>query len=108
MPRTDRRIRVTVNWTLHPQLIKRLQYQADHELTPRGKRRSISSIVEQALAEYLAIPLANPELPEQPLELCPQCEKGILREGACRLCNYHRYPRGRDKHRRKPPQTHNL
>lgn len=92
--RTERRIRVCVNWTLHPELVKRLQAQAQTELTPRGKRRSISSIVEQALAEYLAVPLANPDLPEQPLELCPRCEQGILREGICRLCNYRR-PRAR-------------
>lgn len=105
MPRrTENRIRISVNWTLHPELVKALQRRAQSERTPMGKRRSISSIVEQALAEYLAIPLANEQLPQAPLELCPTCEQGVLRDGICRICNWRRND-PRPPHRRPRPRA---
>jgi len=75
---------------------ERHQQQIDNGLYLRLREqaltegRSMTSIVEQALAEYLAIPLANPDLPEQPVELCPSCEKGVLWRRRCSVCGWRR------------------
>ena len=76
-----------VHWYLHAGLLDRLERVAEEQ--GRAPRR----VVEDALAQYLYVPLANPELPEQPVELCPACERGILHDHACRECGWHRDPR---------------
>jgi hypothetical protein len=73
-----------VSWDLHPVLIEAVRLRAVEE------GRSITSVVEQALAEHLHIPLANRDLPEQRVELCPACEKGVIWDGRCAVCNWHR------------------
>ena len=55
--------------------------------------RTLNSIVEQALANLLFVPPAFPDLPEQPIELCARCEKGVLYASRCPVCGWHRYPR---------------
>lgn len=55
--------------------------------------RTLVSIIEQALAEYLNVPLADRELPEQAVELCPRCERGVLNNGRCAECRWRRDPR---------------
>lgn len=55
--------------------------------------RTQNAIVEQALAEYLNVPLADRDLPEQPVELCAACERAVLNNGRCRECGWHRDPR---------------
>lgn len=84
---THRRTKPRIFLTPHAELLRRAREQARYE------HRSVTSIVEQALAELFAIPLANPELPEAPAELCPSCERGVIFEGRCPVCGWHRYPR---------------
>lgn len=76
-----------VRWTLHPRLFEQIKERAERE------QRSINSLVEQALAEFMHVPLAFPELPEQPVELCPQCEQAVLHHRRCNRCGWHRDPR---------------
>lgn len=76
-----------IGWKIHPGLLDALQARADAE-----SRKQVS-VLEEALAKHLAIPLAHPELPEMPVELCPACEKGVINRGRCAVCNWHRYPR---------------
>lgn len=59
----------------------------------RSEGRRQMAIVEQALAEYLNVPLANRNLPEASVELCANCERGVLNEGRCADCGWHRYTR---------------
>lgn len=73
------------HWHLHPGLYDRLVKYAEKE------DRTLTAIVEQALAEYLAVPLANRDLPEQPVELCPKCERTLIRQGRCRHCGWRRH-----------------
>jgi hypothetical protein len=73
--------------TFHPELWERVRR---HALL---NNRTNVSVVEQALAEHLAIPLADPDLPEQPVELCPRCEKGVLWQGKCPVCSWRRVER---------------
>jgi hypothetical protein len=84
-------MRAEVHWTIHPALLERLKARADAD------GRKVSAVVEQACAEYLAIPLANRDLPEQPCELCPNCKTGVLRLGICPACNWRRNPEARDR-----------
>jgi hypothetical protein len=72
---------------LHAGLLDRLERIAEEQGRPPRK------VVEHALANYLAVPLAHRDLPEQPCEMCPACERGVLRNGACRECGWHREPR---------------
>ena len=74
-------------WWLHSGLLDRLERVAEEQ------GRAPRKVVEDALARHLAVPLANRELPEQPVEMCPACERGVLHDGACRECNWHREPR---------------
>ena len=76
-----------VFWHLHAGLLDRLERVAEEQ------GRAPRKVVEHALAKYLAVPLANRELPEQPVEMCPACERGVLHDGACRECGWHREPR---------------
>ena len=76
-----------VSWNIHAGLLARLRDTAKYE------QRSLIGVLEQALAKHLAVPLANPDLPEQACELCPACERGVLSHGRCAECNWHRYPR---------------
>ena len=76
-----------VSWSIHPGLLARLRDRAGYE------QRSVISVLEEALAKHLAVPLANPALPEQPVELCPACERGVLNHGRCPGCNWHRNPK---------------
>ena len=59
----------------------------------RKEGRPKNALIEQALAEYLNVPLANRELPEQAVELCPACQQGVLNDGRCRGCRWRRDPR---------------
>ena len=77
--------KVTLN--IHAGLLARLRDRAAYE------RRSLISVLEEALAKHLAVPLANPSLPEQPCELCPACERGVLSHGRCTECGWHRNPK---------------
>jgi hypothetical protein len=76
-----------IRWCLHDGLIARLDERAARE----GRNRKL--LVEQALAEYLDVPLAHPDLPEQPVEMCPECERGIIHDGRCLNCRWWRRPR---------------
>jgi hypothetical protein len=76
-----------VAWRLNAALLDRLEQQAEKE----GRR--LTMIIEQALAEYLNVPLANRKLPEQAVELCAHCERGVLNEGRCGNCGWHRLSR---------------
>ena len=55
--------------------------------------RSQNALIEQALAEFLNVPLANRDLPEQPVEICANCQRGVLNEGRCGDCGWHRLTR---------------
>ena len=75
-------------WRVHEGLLDRLALQA------RTSHRTPTSIVEQALAEYLSVPLASRDLPAQPVELCPHCHRGLITDtGRCLQCRWHRDPR---------------
>ena len=77
-----------IAWRLNSALLDRLDERCRKE-----NRRQIS-IIEQALAEYLNVPLANRELPEQPVEICGNCEKGVLDDRLrCADCGWHRLTR---------------
>jgi hypothetical protein len=78
--------RVASFW-VNAALVDRLEEQS------RKDGRARNSIVEQALAEYLNVPLADRDLPEQAVELCPNCLQGVLNEGRCRECRWRRDPR---------------
>ena len=94
MPRARR----NVTWTLHPVLVERMRQRAADE------NRPLVSVVEQALAELFAIPLADPNLPEAPAELCPACQRGVLWAGKCPVCSWRRVERPGWKKNR--PQEH--
>jgi len=76
-----------IRWRMHDGLMARLDQRA------AGEGRTRMQLVEQALAEFLDVPLAHPELPEQPVELCPECEAGIMHDGKCGNCGWWRRPR---------------
>lgn len=76
----------SVNITPHPEITRLLQAEADAE------HRSLTSLIEQCAAEHLMIPLAHPDLPEQPAELCPHCERGVIYNDQCPVC--HKWIRG--------------
>lgn len=77
----------SITWAVNDALLDRLR----RERRTTGRREI--SIVEQALAEYLNVPLANRDLPEQPVEICPQCQRGVLHYGRCAECRWRRDPR---------------
>ena len=52
--------------------------------------RTTTSIVEQALAEFLAVPISVVGTPAGPLELCYICERGVLFHGRCPHCTWKR------------------
>jgi HAMP domain-containing protein len=68
-------------------LIERLNARA------RMDARKPSALIEQALAEFLNVPLASRDLPRQPVELCPSCQRGVLNNDRCNECSWHRDPR---------------
>ena len=68
-------------------LIERLDARARLD----GRHRI--NLIEQALAEFLSVPLANRELPEQPVELCGNCQHAVLNYGRCPECKWRRDPR---------------
>ena len=76
-----------VSWCVHSGLLERLEDARRKEDRPKN------ALIEQALAEYLNVPLANRELPEQPVEVCPACQRGVLNYGRCRECRWRRDPR---------------
>ena len=92
-----------ITFKLNAALIDRLNEERHRE------GRSQNAIVEQALAEFLNVPLANRDLPERPVELCPRCEQGVLNEGHCAGCNWRREERpGWRKNRPvRAPETEN-
>lgn len=76
-----------IRWCLHAGLVQRLDQRAASE----GRARKL--LVEQALAEYLSVPLADVNLPEQNCELCPECERGLIHDGRCLNCGWWKRPR---------------
>ena len=76
-----------IAWRLNSDLLDRLE-----ALSHKDNVRQII-LIEQALAEFLNIPLADRRLPEQPLELCASCERGVMNEGRCGNCGWHRLTR---------------
>lgn len=95
-----------VFWHLHAGLLDRLEQVAEEQ------GRAPRKVVEHALANYLAVPLAYRERPEQPCEMCPVCERGVLHNGGCRECGWHREARpwhrrtrARDTKRRRSFRT---
>lgn len=69
-------------------LIERLDSRA------RLDGRNRINLIEQALAEYLNVPLADRDLPAQPVELCPACQRALIDDnGRCQACRWHRDPR---------------
>lgn len=75
-----------VFWHLHTGLLDRLERVAEEQ------GRAPRKVVEQALAEYLNVPLAYRDLPEAPVEMCPACERTVLDDGVCRGCGWRRVP----------------
>lgn len=76
-----------IAWRLNGDLLDRLE-----ALSRKDNVRQII-LIEQALAEFLNIPLADRRLPQQTLELCAQCERGVMNEGRCGHCGWHRLTR---------------
>jgi hypothetical protein len=76
-----------IHWRVNDALLNRLEAKA------RTEDRHQIALIEQALAEYLNVPLANRELPEQPVEVCANCRQGVLHEGRCAECRWRRDPR---------------
>ena len=102
------RKRATVNLSLHPELHRRLQREAATTTTPLGKQRTMTAIIEQALAEYLAVPIANLEIEEAPLELCPACERGLLWGRHCYECGWIRKRKDKRAPVKRIPLAHDM
>jgi hypothetical protein len=62
---------------LHPELLRRAEDKAVME------DRTMTSVIEQALAELLAVPVADPAFPPGPVEVCRACRKGVLWRNRC-------------------------
>jgi len=62
---------------LHPELSRRAEDIAVLE------DRTLTSVIEQALAELLYVPIADPALPEAPVEICHDCRRGVVWLGRC-------------------------
>jgi hypothetical protein len=69
---------------LHPELSRRVEDIAVLE------ERTVTSVVEQVLAEYLYVPVADPTFPEAPVEICHECRRGVVWLGRCPLCHWRR------------------
>lgn len=80
-------MKTKIAWRINTALLARLNRAC------RTEHRRHISIIEQALAEYLNVPVANRDLPQQPVELCGNCERGVLNEGRCGDCGWHRLTR---------------
>lgn len=86
MPKPESTARIHWNLAIEPRLLKATsQYGIEHDLKPR-------QVVELALAHLLAIPPAIPNV-DIGAVLCPQCERGVICQGKCELCNWHEKPR---------------
>lgn len=95
--------RVTVKANINRQL--------DAHARRHGEQRGLTMrhVVELALAEYFNLPAYNPTLGYP--GLCPQCDKAVITNDKCDLCNWHANPRPWAPNTRtrqttnKPPQT---
>ena len=80
---------------VHPALLERAEDRAVLE------SRSLVSVVEQALAELLHVPILDRRFPEGPVEICARCRAGVMWQGRCPVCGHHgraeRPARARDR-----------
>jgi hypothetical protein len=98
-------VKARLGFEIHRGLRERLREYAEQT------GRSQTSLIEQALAEFLNVPLANRELAKQAVEICPRCERGVMHDNRCRLCNWRRIDpreqrgeRARDPYRETNPK----
>jgi hypothetical protein len=71
------------SFKIHPALLSRAEDYAVLE------GRSVVSVVEQALAELLHVPLLDPRFPEGSVELCASCKRGVMWQSRCPVCGHH-------------------
>lgn len=81
---------------MHPELLKRAESRAILE------DRTVVSVIEQALAEFLAIPVLDTKLPQGPVELCQRCERGVMWKDKCPVCGGHGRAERTAAHARAP------
>jgi hypothetical protein len=79
---------------LHPELLRRAEDRAVLE------DRTVTSVIEQALAELLAVPIADSAFPPGPVEVCRACRQGVLWRNRCPVCRWVR-PRKRPREEAK-------
>ena len=83
---------------INPGLLQRLKTEAS------AQGRPWIELLELAVAEYLMVPLSNPALPEQPVEICPACTNAVLWNHKCPRCKWRR-PRKYELRAREQQRT---